>query len=311
MTRGFLGVDLFFVISGFLIVSLLLRERRRTGTISLRAFYARRLLRIFPLYYGVLGSLTILYALFSHSGWPAFRHDAVIASLYLSNWLPTGSLLAITWSLATEEQFYMAWPFLEKVSGRAITYVLGSALAIFAGLQLVHAHTDLLPNLSPFLAQTSFTPIVLGVVLAHTLDSAGGYRLVGRLFGHALAAPIALAITAGMVCFLPQDDISGWPRLAIHLSMVALLGCCVVREDHRLASILRWRPLARIGVVSYGIYLLHHIAHHLTSKITATDGLTGGYAQFLMTIGLTWLMAEVSFRFYETPFLKLKERWGR
>src|SRR5262245_57925158 len=113
---GFLGVDLFFEISGFLIVTLLLRERAESGRISLRNFYARRALRIFPLYYGVLAAFALLFFVLrpNGSGAAAFRSELPVMAFYLSNWVPVSGMFAITWSLAAEEQFYFVWPPVEK-----------------------------------------------------------------------------------------------------------------------------------------------------------------------------------------------------
>jgi peptidoglycan/LPS O-acetylase OafA/YrhL len=116
-TRGFLGVDLFFVISGFLIATLLLRERDRTGGISLRQFYLRRSLRIFPVYYAMLGgvALFLLFVKPNSSMAQPFFDSLIYQALYLSNFVEiTGSLLFFTWSLAAEEQFYLFWPPVEK-----------------------------------------------------------------------------------------------------------------------------------------------------------------------------------------------------
>src|ERR1019366_2756754 len=118
--RGPLGVDLFFAISGFLITTLLLRERRAHGAVSVGRFYARRALRIFPAYYVVLG-LTALRWL----GMPAsatrdhFLHNLPFWATYTSNWFVDFApghpvVFAFAWSLATEEQFYAVWPWLAK-----------------------------------------------------------------------------------------------------------------------------------------------------------------------------------------------------
>src|SRR5947209_2024832 len=126
--RGFLGVDFFFVISGFLIVTLLLRERDRAGDISLRQFYLRRSLRIFPIYYALLGALTAFFLFVKpHANMArSFFETLPYQAFYLSNFVDhSGSILFFTWSLATEEQFYLAWPPVEKwLRGAAVPLLL-------------------------------------------------------------------------------------------------------------------------------------------------------------------------------------------
>src|SRR4051794_35840466 len=116
-SRGFLGVDMFFLLSGFLIVTLLLRERDAYGRISLGKFYVRRTLRIFPVYYGLLLVFSLLYLT---AGERLSTSKGFFAALpfyltYTSNWTTTQAAnFAITWSLAAEEQFYLVWPAVEK-----------------------------------------------------------------------------------------------------------------------------------------------------------------------------------------------------
>src|SRR5687768_5068106 len=119
MRHGFLGVDLFFVLSGFLITTLLLREQQRSGRISLRHFYMRRALRIFPLYYAVLIALTAYFAAAADSAQRArYFSELPYHAAYLSNWIDSETMLSITWSLSTEEQFYLLWPLLLIALGR-------------------------------------------------------------------------------------------------------------------------------------------------------------------------------------------------
>ena len=138
--RGFLGVDLFFVISGFLITRLLLREQQSLGRIHLRAFFARRALRLMPLYYLVLLVMAVLLGLV----WPgapmaeAYFRDLPYYATYTSNWIVPGTILALSWSLALEEQFYLTWPlvlrFARRTAGSALLVACGASLLMHGGL---------------------------------------------------------------------------------------------------------------------------------------------------------------------------------
>ncbi|HUR28086.1 MAG TPA: acyltransferase, partial [Planctomycetota bacterium] len=126
-SNGFLGVNMFFVLSGFLIVTLILREKDRTGGISLKRFYARRTLRIFPIYYLVIAALLAYVLLVPETGFRAdFLRELPYHLTYTSNWIHSATILAIAWSLAAEEQFYLLWPPLEKYLARWILPILGA-----------------------------------------------------------------------------------------------------------------------------------------------------------------------------------------
>jgi peptidoglycan/LPS O-acetylase OafA/YrhL len=305
--RGFLGVDLFFVISGFLIVTLLLRERRKNGDVSLRGFYVRRFLRIFPVYYALLALLTTA-ALLRHSNQAAaLRHDLPYAFLYISNLVPMVSFLGITWSLSTEEQFYLVVPTLEKYLRRHLVYVLPAAYVLFSLPAL-----GLFPtwNLPGFFRQTTFGPILLGVILAHVLDDPRGYHWFWRLLRHRFSPLVASALVL-LACSHPALDISGWPRMTIHGSLVLLVASCVVREQHGLQRVLNWWPLRRIGVVSYGIYLYHLLVMHLVDKGLGHFGLASKWIHFVVLSLAAWAVAEISYRLYEMRFLAMKARFLR
>lgn len=308
--RGHLGVDLFFVISGFLIVTLLLRERSRTGTISLRAFYVRRSLRILPLYYAVLLGTYVLALGSNSAGARTYREGLPWALLYLTNWHVVQGMLSITWSLAAEEQFYLTWPLLQKHGGRLVVPALVLLLTGCIGLQLVHAGQGWPAGLPDFLQKSSFTPILLGVAVAHLLHVGRTHAAALRLIGARGAAPACLAILAACLLW-PGDDIDGMQVLLVHLAMAALVASCVVREDHGLAALLRTRPLATVGILSYGIYLLHGFAMHLSAAILEPPGRGIAPMHFAVSTALSIAIAWASHRWFETPFLRLKRRFAR
>jgi peptidoglycan/LPS O-acetylase OafA/YrhL len=307
VSRGFLGVDLFFIISGFLIVTLLLREQKRTKTISLHNFYVRRILRIFPPYYLML--LVVGTVAFLNPGGASSKavpHDLPYALLFLSNLVPMHSILSITWSLSVEEQFYIIVPTIEKYARRAMPLLLPIAYVLVC-LPTFGAFSNL--GLPSFFREVSFGPILLGVVLAHVLDDPRGFVWVSRVVGWKLAPLFALGLLF-VALSNPAGDISGWPRLAMHWSMMALVASCVVREDNFLAPLMSLWPLRRIGAVSYGMYLYHHLVMYFVLKGLGAFDMTQGYIAFASTALASWAIAELSYRFFEVRFLALKVRFG-
>ena len=304
-TRGFLGVDLFFTISGFLIITLLLRERRRTGTLSLRDFFIRRFLRIFPPYYLVLlvvGTMTFLQ---SGASSEAVWRDLPYALVFVSNLVPMHGLLAITWSLSVEEQFYIVVPAFEKYARYTLPFLLPLAY-VLQSLPPFGAFPTL--RLPSFFRETTFGPILLGAMLAHVLNEPRGFSWVSRLGGRQLSPLLALGLVFAAASY-PIEDISGWPRLAVQWTMLALVASCVVREANILAPLLSLWLVRRIGVVSYGIYSYHLLVMHFVVKGLSAAGISQEFSTFVCTALATWIVAELSYRLFEVRFLALKARF--
>jgi len=299
LANGFLGVDVFFVLSGFLIVTLLLRERDRRGSISLRDFYARRTLRIFPLYYGLIGGLMLAHAVHPlEFTAPVMAHAPELLT-YTANFFAVPGALAVTWSLAAEEQFYLVWPAIERTCGRLWWPVWLAALVVSQAFNF-----GLLPQLGLPVLEATFTPILLGVGLAHALHSPVGFAWFGRHLARPAARWIGLALLLGLVNI--PGDIAGPVRLAFHVTVTATLGAVVLHNG--TTGVLTAWPLRRIGVVSYGVYLLHMFVLAVVER--ATPGLPPAL-RFAAVLTATWLAAELSYRGFERRFLALKHRFVR
>lgn len=270
--RGPLGVDLFFAISGYLITTLLLRERRDHGTVSVGRFYGRRALRIFPAYYLVLALTTVRTIAWMASG-PT--RDQFLRSLpywatYTANWFVDFDggypvVFAFAWSLATEEQFYSVWPWLARAPRWAMPL---TALALLAAGPCMHL--GWIGATWPALARrvvASIAPgICMGALLACALDAPRAFALLRPLIGLRMAAPIALLVLAALVV----DGRA--PFLAIVGSMTLLVGACVVRADHGLRAVLEARALRFVAAISYELYLVH------VGAITAVKRLAPAHA---------------------------------
>jgi peptidoglycan/LPS O-acetylase OafA/YrhL len=311
-SHGFLGVDLFFVISGFLIVTLLLRERQRHGAISLRRFYMRRTLRIFPAYYAMLAAVTLAVLL---------KPDLNMADgfflllpfylTYTSNWIHVQATnLAICWSLATEEQFYLIWPAIEKYVQPKVGYSLLASVIIVSQMinfGLLDAWLGRWRGLE--IMQVTFTPIALGVGLAHLLHRRRTFAMLHHAAGQRTSVwtYAALLLLAANI----PGDLAGMPRLTIHVLMTLGLAAVVMREDHALRPLLTWRPIARLGMLSYGMYLYHMWAMHGAATLLGGHATAHPLAMFALTLALTCLIAEASYIAWERPFLLLKRRFER
>ncbi len=321
---GATGVALFFALSGFLITTLLLRERDQTGTINLGHFYARRTLRIFPLYYAVLALYAVAVAI-TVAGDEAreFWRNLPAFATYTSNWFvdlprnadgsPKRVIFYFAWSLATEEQFYLVWPWIVRTfRPRWALACLATTMALVFGLKLLYGSlptpTSTLERIVR-IAQSPSLEIGAGVALAMTLHHPAGFRLLRGVLGHRWSAPLAAAL-AGAIALTHIPEPTIWYALQAML-LTALVGACVIREDHPLAPALRWRPLARIGVVSYGMYLLHIFALNTARAALSRLQVENAVLLFVIASLLTYAAAECSFRLFESRFLRLKSRFAR
>lgn len=308
--NGFLGVDVFFVLSGFLITNLLLSEKLLTGTISLLGFYIRRSLRIFPLYYLLLAFLSV-YFNFSGAASNAveFLRELPWHVSYTSNWVQLKSMMAITWSLSTEEQFYLVWPPLLVWLGARSLWPLVAFLVVnqainFGVLDAALASIGI-PYESLSILQITFTPILLGVLLAFAIRLAACKRLVQRL---PTWAPSAACVIALALANMP-GDLRGWPRLSFHVGIACVIATVVLRPESRIVRALEWQPLAYIGTVSYGVYLLHKLVLHVVNR--GLDAVSHNVPELLFVLGLigTVGLAGLSYRCFEAPILRLKARF--
>ena len=319
---GFLGVDVFFVLSGFLITSLLLREQREWGHVGLRGFWMRRARRLLPALYLLLLAV-ISVELLAHLGAVTqLRWDALAALGYVTNWFLIGhqqsyfaafatpDALQHLWSLAVEEQFYLLWPLLCAAGllrrRGALWVVLGAAAgSTLLGAALFNPRVD--PSRVYYGTDTHSAGLLVGAALA--MLHARAWPRVTRLYMPTRRARVAAtlagvaAIAALLFSFFELDEtrplVYRGGLLAVALCSAALIGALLHPASRRLAAVFAWQPLRWVGVRSYGIYLWHWPVLVLSSPHgnpgSAPLWRTG--AQVGVAVGL----AALSFRFVETP----------
>ncbi len=309
--KGPAGVDLFFAISGFLITTLLLRERARTGSIALGNFYARRALRILPLYYAILLAY-VAFAAGLASDAPQRAHFFYNLPLYVTftaNWLADFGvafpiLFSFAWSLCVEEQFYAFWPWIVRsLKPNAALALMGTLLAVDWLAERGAFSAVLAPGGQALRIVTSFAaPIGLGAVLALLLQERVGFVAVNRVLGRTWSAPLALAAVISLLLW-PNA-----PLFAFQASLAALVGACVIREHNGLAKLLTARPVAYVGAVSYGLYLLNSTAIGLVKRLFPSHAGSSGFV-FWLSLPLALALAALSHRYLEAPFLRLRGRF--
>lgn len=314
LARGYLGVEFFFAISGFLITTLLLREFTANGRIDVRAFYARRSLRIFPLYYATLAGYVVLALLFKRhapEGRTLFENLPAFAT-YTSNWfvdLSQGERVPFyfSWSLATEEQFYLFWaPLVVLVTsrGRPRLRLLAAVIAAVAVTDVVLELIRHSPGLHWRILTSISTPICLGALMAIVLHSRRGFtRIAPLLRNQGILLVLVLALVTAVAAPVAVDG------RVIGALMALVVAACATREDSVLSPLLRWRPLAFVGSISYGVYLLHMLA---ANAVRPTLGLHHGPQLFVATLVTVLAMASASYFLFEKPILRYKSaRFGR
>ncbi len=251
---GDIGVRAFFVLSGFLITTLLLREREQRGSISLWGFYVRRAFRIFPAFYAYL----IVVSLLAVFGVVSLReNDLLAAASYTTNFHAdrswwTGHL----WSLAVEEQFYVLWPLVLITLGLMRAWWFAAAALVgapFVRMALWHflpAHRDLVDQAFPCV----FDAIATGCLLAFAARALNGSARCARVLDSRWFWPVALLAIAPMLITNPHVRY-GLGMTAANLGIAAIILRCVSRPASRASRVLERPTLVWVGTLSYSLYL--------------------------------------------------------
>lgn len=297
---GTLGVRVFFVISGFLITTLLLREHARSGDVSLGRFYLRRTLRIFPpfyLYVAVIAGLSVAGRLSLHDG------DLLHAVTYTTNYHRDRDWhLGHAWSLAVEEQFYLLWPALFRWLGPDRSVRLTWAYILLAPVWRLTLAT-LVPEARLGIGETFFTTadsIATGCLLAlirpRLLESAGYRSWVDSRLFYALPVALFVANALGRSAKLDWLVASTIQNILIAVAIERL-----TREGGWMASFLGWRPLVVLGLWSYSVYLWQQ------PFLNRRDHDSWATA-FPVNLLLVLAAAASSYYLVERPALRLRER---
>jgi len=319
---GWVGVDLFFALSGYLIGNQIFAALKSPGGFSLKHFYARRLLRTVPNYWAVLA----LYFL-----WPAFRGDAPLLPLwkyatFIQNFaLEPGSAFSHSWSLAIEEQFYVLLPALALIGaackGSLRLAWTGIALAFIAGMlvradlwQAMDAHTHKLYFYFKYIYYSSLCRVdelLAGVALALLRNHHPGAW--GRLTKHGNLMGLAGMLACGVAFWFFLDDrygfgitVFGFPLMALGFSLLIVAG---VAEGSVLRK-LRVPGAGSLALWSYAIYLLHKPVCVLAAQWMAKLGYGAEHpltivALLLLSVLTGWLL----YKLVETPFMMIRERY--
>jgi peptidoglycan/LPS O-acetylase OafA/YrhL len=309
------GVLVFFVISGFLITWLILKEADRNGRISLTKFYARRSLRIFPAFY-VYWILVTAALLITRRTiiWP----QAIASFFYVANYYQglhgyPNSLYSHTWSLGIEEQFYLLWPAAFILFGRSRSKLLAGVLGAIIAIWIYRIVLDYLKVPEAYI-YTAFDTRVDHLLVGCALAIALRQGLYGRLWG-ALTRPglpavtlclLAASVTAGNVYGYRYRDTLGF---ALDPVLVAILIVQLLASRSVMTRWLDAAPIAYLGTISYSTYLYQQLVVWPLRDFLLRSGLPD-WLSFAGCVAAVWLIAALSYRCVEQPFLNLRKRFS-
>jgi peptidoglycan/LPS O-acetylase OafA/YrhL len=310
---GAFGVSVFFVLSSYLITELLLREKDLMGTLDVRSFYIRRILRIWPLYFAFLALAVALQWIVPG------QHVTLRAGLWFSllagNWFIVfhgfpSSVIFPLWSVSIEEQFYITWPaVVRRVSENGMLLIAGvlltvaTAARIYLGMHRL-GESDIWCN-----TFVQLDPIVIGILMAVLLR--GEVPRLSRLARAAMMLAGITGLALGAVYFGIKNDPLTTTRIVFGYPSVAIGGGLLLLSVLRTRMTGRHRVLVYLGRISYGLYVFHILGLLISDHVVHDQ--TAGLMRYALRVGIaltaTISMAAISYRWLETPFLSLKQRF--
>jgi peptidoglycan/LPS O-acetylase OafA/YrhL len=314
--NGDIGVDIFFVLSGFLITSILLARTGSGRAIDFKDFYRRRALRLLPAYFAVVIACVLLEFTASYGG--TFK-GAVLSTFYVAN-LAIGATgvglgtLSHTWSLSVEEQFYLVWPallaFLLARRGtdarRLLVTVAGLVLLAWlmvVGLAAAGAPARIASNATPTRAVELLFGALLAIFIA-TPSLSGALDRCRPLSRVSLAGVTAGVLLLGLIAVPGLSDnvssVAGWPLLSV-LTCTVIYAC--LRGAAPLTAPLGSRVMTAVGKRSYGLYLWHFPVFVVIDTRWGIDG----WPERLAGLAVTFVVVALSYRYIERPFLERKD----
>lgn len=309
--NGNRGVSVFFVISGFLITSLLLKEEESSGNISLGRFYIRRAFRILPPFWMLLLSLVILWKLGTiQTTWPHLG----IAFVFLRDYIWGDWWTGHSWSLSVEEQFYLLWPATLVSVGRRKALWIATSLILAAPVIRVFSHlfiTGTTGNLQTLMFHFRLDSLMFGCALAIVSRHAKFRAIVERLL-HWQGVLIALVFFLFVSGYLMQK-LQGYYMFPFGYSLEGivisyLLLYFVTKHESVGGKILNSKLLVHIGLISYSLYLWQQVFLHppLDAPSLWSASLLG---RFPLNLIASFVAAEVSYRLVEIPCLAMRHRF--
>jgi peptidoglycan/LPS O-acetylase OafA/YrhL len=309
---GAYGVDLFFVLSAYLITSLLTRERDLTATVHLRGFYLRRILRIWPLYLVFVAMAAVAGRIFPSQQLSA---SYVLGFTFLAgNWvyvfhgLPHSFVIPL-WTVSIEEQFYLTWPLaVRKATPRRLAGIAIGVLLLAHILRAWMVVTGASVNAMEYNTFTRLDPIALGILVALFQEQ---LPLFVRWQRWALIlGSIATFISAYAMSALENWKVSTW-RLAASHSLTAIASAAIMLAVLGSRNLFfRNKALIYLGKISYGLYVIHELAHLLARQIFPAASPLRVVGQSGVSLAITIALAAASYRWLESPFLRLKQRYA-
>jgi peptidoglycan/LPS O-acetylase OafA/YrhL len=316
---GAFGVDLFFALSAYLITVLLLREKDVTGTIDLKGFYIRRVLRIWPLYFFFLAAAACISLWDRSQGlqWPFVTGYLLLAGNWVYTWkgLPQATIVIPLWSISVEEQFYLLWPLVaRRLSPGQWKYAILGLFSMGYISRVAVVSLGMTGAAAEYNTFVRMDAIVFGIALAVMLRDrpvrlslASRFGLASLCLGVWCAVSLYAGLNAPRAAAPLLGTIVGRPAVAIAAAGLLL---AVIGAPAAGAKFLSHPLLTYLGRISYGLYVYHMtglmFAHHLFSNETAI----GRVERAILGLLLTVLFSAISYRWLDSPFLRLKDRFA-